>query len=293
MEIKEIMIVGGGGVTGAGVVQVCAQAGYSVIMQDINQEALAKGMDNIKWSVGKLVNKGDVKGTVDEIMSKIKATTIIEDARGADLVIEAVFEDLELKKDVFHQLSKLCSSETIMATNTSAIPITNIAEGMERPDKFVGIHFFIPIVMQPLVEVIKGKVTSEETMKIAIEFCQSLKKEVARVDKDVYGFAMVRIDMAGYVEAMKLLEEGVASIEDIDKGMRLGYSRAMGPFEQRDFGGLDLGLTLLENLYKETGDVKFFPPVILRRKVMAGHLGRKVGIGWYKYDEKGNKIGPA
>ena len=292
MEIKQVFIVGGGGIMGSGVAQVCAQSGYSVIMQDINTKAQAKALENIKWSVGKLVEKGKVQGTTEEITSRITTTTKLEDAKDADFVIESVFEDLELKRDIFRQLGDICPV-AIMATNTSAIPITNIAEGMKSPEKFVGTHFFNPVPIQRIVEVVKGLMTSEETMQAAIQLCHSLGKETVRVNKDVYGFALIRVDVVSYVEAMRMVEQGVASVEDIDKGIRLGYGRAMGPFEQRDFAGIELGLTVLENIYKETGDLKFFPPAILRRKIKAGHLGKKVGIGWYRYDEEGNKIGPA
>lgn len=292
MEIKKVFIVGGGGVMGSGVAQVCAQSGYDVVMQDINTEAQAKALENIKWSVGKLVEKGKVQGTTEEIISRITTTTKLEDAGDANFVIESVFEDLGLKRDIFRQLGEICP-QAIMATNTSAIPITNIAEGMKNPETFVGTHFFNPAPIQRVVEVVKGLMTSEGTMQTAIQFCQSLGKETVRVNKDVYGFALIRVDVVSYVEAMRMVEEGVASVEDIDKGIRLGYGRAMGPFEQRDFAGIELGLTVLENIYEETGDPKFFPPTILRRKIKAGHLGKKVGIGWYRYDEEGNKIGPA
>ena len=293
MEIKKVFIAGGAGVMGSGIAQVCAQAGFDVVMQDINIEAQEKALKNIKWSVGKLVEKGKVEGTEEAITSRISTTTKLEEAKDANFIIESVFEDIELKKNIFHQLEEICAPETIMATNTSAIPITDIAEGMKRPDKFVGTHFFNPAAIQRTVEIIKGLLTSEETMQTTIEFCQSMGKEVVRVNKDVYGFALVRIDVASYVEAMRMVELGVASVEDIDKGFRMGYGRAMGPFEQRDFAGLALGLEVLEKMYEETGDLKFFPPPILRRKIKAGHLGKMVGIGWYKYDKDGNRIGPA
>ena len=293
MEIKKVFISGGAGVMGSGIAQVCAQTGYDVVMQDISAEAAEKALNNIKWSVGKLVEKGKVEGTVDEIISRIITSARLEDAGDCQIVIESVFEDIDLKKNIFHQLEDICSPQTIMATNTSAIPITNIAEGMKRPEKFVGLHFFNPAVIQKTVEVINGLLTSEETLQASTEFCQSLGKEIVRVNKDVYGFALVRIDVVSYVEAMRMVELGVASVEDIDKGFRMGYGRAMGPFEQRDFAGLALGLEVLEKMYEETGDTKFFPPTILRRKIKAGHLGRSVGVGWYRYDADGNRIGPA
>lgn len=293
MEIKKVFVVGGAGAMGSGIVQLCAQAGYTVTMEDVSEEAMTKAMDFIKWSVGKLVEKGRVQGTVDGVVSRIKFTIKMEDARNADFVIESVFEDLKLKRDVFRQLEDICPPETILATNTTGLPITYIAEGMKRPEKFVGTHFFIPVPMMRIVEVVKGVATSEDTMQVALKFCQSLGHETVRVNKDVFGFALARVEQAAYVEAIRLVEEGVASVEDIDKGMRLGYGRAMGPFETRDLTGLENAVHALQNLYEETGDHKFIVPTILRRKVKAGHLGKKVGVGWYRYDENGNKIGPA
>jgi len=292
MSIKKVFVVGAGRM-GIGIAEVCAEAGYEVVMEDTNAEILAKGMQAIKRSVEKAVEKGKVKGTVEEIVARIKTVTNLELAKTADFVVESVFEDLELKRDVFRQLDEICSADTILATNTSGIPTTYIAEATKRPDRVVGTHFFNPVPVQRVAEVVKGLTTSEETMERAMDFCRSLGKEIIRINRDVQAFALVRIDIVSYVEAMKLVEEGVASVEDIDKGFRLGYGRPMGPFETRDFAGLDIGWAVLQDLYRETGDNKFFPPMILRRKIKAGHLGKRVGIGWYRYDEKGNRIGPA
>lgn len=292
MEIKKVFIVGAGRM-GIGIAEVCAEAGYDVILEDVNAEMLTKGMQAIKRSVERAVEKGKVKETVDEIVSRIKTASNLEPAKTADFVVESVFENLELKKEIFRQLDEICPADTILATNTSGIPTTYIAAATKRPDKVVGTHFFNPVPVQKIAEVVKGLTTSEETMEKAMNFCRSLGKEIIRINRDVEAFALVRIDIASYVEAMKLVEEGVASVEDIDKGFRLGYGRPMGPFETRDFAGLDIGWAVLQDLYKETGDSKFFPPMILRRKIKAGHLGKRVGIGWYRYDEKGNRTGPA
>jgi 3-hydroxybutyryl-CoA dehydrogenase len=292
MSIKKVFIVGAGRM-GIGIAEVCAEAGYEVVMEDINAEMVAKGMQAIKRSVEKAVEKGKVKGNVDEIVSRIKTTSNLELAKTADFVVESVFENLELKREIFRQLDEICPADTILATNTSGIPTTYIAEATKRPDKVVGTHFFNPVPVQRVAEVVKGLTTSEETMERAMDFCRSLGKEIIRINRDVQAFALVRIDIASYVEAMKLVEEGVASVEDIDKGFRLGYGRPMGPFETRDFAGLDIGWAVLQDLYRETGDSKFFPPMILRRKIKAGHLGKRVGIGWYRYDAQGNRIGPA
>lgn len=292
MQVKKVFVIGTG-TMGSGIAQVCAQTGYEVIVEDINDDVLRRAINTIKWSVGKLIEKGGIKGSAEEILSRIRVTTDIQDAKGADVVIEAVTENLELKGDVFRQLGEICPPHTMLGTNTSSIPITYIAAATKRPDKVVGIHFFNPVPISRLVEVVKGLLTSEETMKDAIEFSHSLGKETIRVNKDVAGFALNRFNAPSSVEAIRLVEQGVASPEDIDKGVRLAYGRPQGPFELADLNGLDVGLTVLENLYKETGDPKFCPPMILRRKVKAGQLGRKTGVGWYRYDEKNNKIGLA
>ena len=292
MNIKKVFVVGAGRM-GIGIAEVCAEAGYDVVLEDMNGEMLVKGMQAIRRSVEKAVEKGKVKGTVDDIVSRIKTAANLELAKTADIVVESVFEKLDLKRDIFRQLDAICPADTILATNTSGIPITYIAEATQRPDKVVGTHFFNPVPIQRITEVVKGLMTSEETMERAMNFCRSLGKEIIRINRDVQAFALVRIDIASYVEAMKLVEEGVASVEDIDKGFRLGYGRPMGPFETRDFAGLDIGWAVLQDLYEETGDTKFLPPMILRRKIKAGHLGKRVGIGWYRYDEQGNKIGHA
>ncbi|MBW2058656.1 MAG: 3-hydroxyacyl-CoA dehydrogenase family protein [Deltaproteobacteria bacterium] len=292
MEIKKIFVVGSG-LMGAGITQVCAQAGYGVTMMDVEEEIIQKGLKNIQWSVSKLVEKKKVAGTCEEIMGRITWDTRLEAAADADFVFEAVFEDLELKSRVFSELDRICAPGTIFGTNTSAIPITEIAEATGRPDKVVGTHFFSPVPMMRVVEVIKGLKTSEQTLKTATELCESLGKEVIRVNKDVAGFALNRFNAPATVEAIRLVELGVVSVEDLDKGARLGFGRPMGPFETGDMAGLDVGLNAISAMYQETGDPKFKPPMLLQRKVKAGQLGRKTGIGWYRYDENGKKIGPA
>jgi 3-hydroxybutyryl-CoA dehydrogenase len=292
MQIKRIFVAGAGAM-GAGIAQVCAQAGYSVVMRDLTDEIVDKGLKTIVWSVGKLVEKGKVQGTVDEIVARIEGTLDFSAAKDADFVFEAVIEDLDTKKEVFSELDTLCPSHTIFASNTSAIPITDIAESSRRPSQVVGTHFFNPVPMMRIVEIVKGLLTSEETMGAAEHLCQSLGKETIRVNRDVAGFALNRINFPSTVEAIQLVEAGVASVEDIDKGMRLGFGRPMGPFETADLAGLDVGYNAMSAVYRETQDEKFHPPMLLQRKVRIGHLGRKTGIGWYKYDDKGNKLGSA
>jgi len=292
MEIKKIFVAGAGAM-GAGIAQVCAQAGYRVVMRDLTDEIVDKGLKTIAWSVGKLVEKGKIQGTADEIVARIEGTLDFSAAKDADFIFEAVIEDLDIKKEVFSELDTLCPYHTIFASNTSAIPITDIAESTKRPSQVVGTHFFNPVPMMRVVEIVKGLITSEETMGAAERLCQSLGKETIRVNRDVAGFALNRINFPSTIEAIRLVEAGVARVEDIDKGMRLGFGRPMGPFETADLAGLDVGYNAMSAVYRETQDEKFYPPMLLQRKVRIGHLGRKTGIGWYKYDDKGNNLGPA
>ena len=292
MQIKKVFVAGAG-LMGGGIAQVCAQAGYEVVMRDLNNDILDRSMKAIKWSVGKLVEKERVKGTVVEIMGRIQTTTELDTAGEADFVFEAVIEDLELKKELFAELDRICPDPTILGTNTSAIPVTEIAVATDRVDRVVGTHFFSPVPMMQAVEIVKGLGTSEQTMKTAESLCQSLGKETIRVNMDVAGIVLNRLSFPSMVEAMKLVESGVATVEDIDKGMRLGFGRPMGPFETADMSGLDVGFSAMMAVYHETRDEKFHPPMIMQRKVQLGHLGRKTGIGWYTYDENGQKIGPA
>ena len=292
MEINKIFVVGSG-LMGSGITQVCAQAGYSVTMMDINEEMIDKGMKAISWSVNKLVDKGKLEGGADEIIGRITTATELKEAAEADFAFEAIFENLETKTTVFSELDRVCPITTILASNTSAIPITEIAEATNRPDKVVGTHFFSPVPMMRVVEIIKGLGTSDQTLGTATKLCQSLGKEIVKVNRDVAGFALNRFNAPSTVEAIRLVESGVVSIEDLDKGVRLGFGRPMGPFETGDMAGLDVGLNAISAIYKETGDPKFMPPVLLQRKVKAGHLGRKTGLGWYRYDENGKKLGPA
>ena len=278
---------------GGGISQVSAQAGYQVVMQDLADDILTKRIAAIRWSVGKFVEKGRVKGTVEDIMGRIEPTTRLEAADSADFVFEAVVENLDIKRDLFARLDKICPPHTILGTNTSAIPVTEIAVATERIDRVVGTHFFSPVPMMKAVEIVKGLGSSDESADIADDLCRSLGKETIRVNRDVAGIVLNRLNFPATIEAIKLVESGVATVEDIDKGMRLGFGRPMGPFETADMAGLDVGYNAMRAVYEETRDEKFFPPMLLQRKVKLGHLGRKTGIGWYKYDADGKKVGMA
>ena len=288
MEIQKILVVGAG-LMGSGIAQVSAQAGYSVIMQDISERALQKGLDSIRWSLGKFFEKGTIQHTPDTILKRITPTTDRQSAQDVDLVIEAVFERLELKQEVFRELDATCPPKTILATNTSALPITEIAAVTQRPDRVVGTHFFSPVPMMRIIEIVKGLLTSSATLHLAQQFVLSLGKEYITVHKDIAGFALNRLNIPSTLEAIRLVEAGVASPEDIDKGMRLGFGRAMGPLETNDLTGLDVTLNAAMNIYQETKDPKFWPPALLIRKVKAGELGRKTGKGWYEYTPEGKK----
>lgn len=288
MEIQKVMVIGSG-LMGSGIAQVCAQAGIQVLLNDISAEALERAKKNIAWSVGKFVEKGKLSEDVEAIMSRITTTQNIKASVDVDLAIEAVFEKIELKQEIFKALDKACAEKTLIASNTSAIPITELAAMTGRSDRVLGIHFFSPVPMMAAVEVIKGITTSEETARIGKRFVQQIGKEPIMVNRDIAGFVINRINFPSTIEAMRLVEEGVATVEDIDKGLRLAAGRKMGIFETGDMVGLDVTYGAMKAVYQETGDARFYPPLLLRRKVKAGHLGRKTGKGWYEYDENGNR----
>jgi 3-hydroxybutyryl-CoA dehydrogenase len=292
MSVKNIFIMGSG-LMGAGIGQVCAQAGIRVTLSDISQEVLDKAMKGIAWSVSKLIEKGKVTGTVDDIMGRISPTTAIEAAAGADLVMEAVFENLDVKRQVFDRLAPVIPENALVATNTSAIPITELAAGISRPERFLGLHFFNPVPMMAAVEVIRGMATSHQAFDKGREFILDIGKEPILVNRDVAGFVINRINFPSTMEAMRLVEEGVTSVEDVDKGLRLAAGRRMGIFETGDMVGLDVTYGAMMAMYQETGDPCWYPPLLLRRKVKAGHLGKKTGRGWYVYGPDGKRLGPA
>jgi len=288
MSIKKIFVIGSG-LMGSGIAQVCAQAGIKVLLYDINPEALKKALENIDWSVGKFIEKGKVKEDKATIISRIKTVSDYSGISEADLIIEAVFEKLELKKEIFQKIDDSSAPEALIASNTSAIPITELACVTKRPERVLGLHFFSPVPMMQAVEVIKGLATTEETAEKGKEFVIQIGKEPIMVNRDIAGFVINRINFPSTIEAMRLVEQGIATVEDIDKGLRLASGRKMGIFETGDMVGLDVTYGAMMAIYQETGDPRWFPPMILRRKVKAGELGRKTGKGWYEYNEDGTK----
>jgi len=208
---------------------------------------------------------------------------------GSDLIIEAVFENLDLKREIFEKMDAFSRAEALIASNTSSIPITEIAVAVKNRARVLGLHFFSPVPMMQAVEVIRGQSTSRETMEKGKQFVLRIGKEPIMVNRDVAGFVINRINFPSTMEAMRLVEEGVATVEDIDKGLRLASGRRMGIFETGDMVGLDVTYGALMAMFHETGDPRWFPPMILRRKVKSGELGRKTGKGWYEYDPEGRK----
>jgi 3-hydroxybutyryl-CoA dehydrogenase len=282
MDIKKVFIVGAG-TMGNGIAQVCAQSGMRVILNDVSQELIEKGLKNISWSVGKFIEKGKLSESKEAILGRIEAAIDFPRAEEVDLALEVVFEDPNLKKEIFKKLGELCKPHALIASNTSTIPITELASVTKRPEKVVGLHFFNPATMMDVVEVIKGVNTSEETMQAGLGFVKQIGKESIRVERDVPGFLLNRVNLISYVEAIRLVEQGIGTVEDVDKGMKLGFARRMGPFETGDLVGLDVSYNGLMAIYEESKDIRYYPPQLLRRKVKAGHLGRKTGRGWYEY----------
>jgi len=291
MSMKQVLIVGSG-LMGGGIAQVCAQAGIRVFLYDSHPEAMSRAVKTIDWSVGKFIEKGKLTEDKADILARIQTVTDLSPAGTSDLVIEAVFEKLEIKQEIFQELDEQAGPDTLMASNTSAIPITELAAATRRPEHVLGLHFFSPVPMMQAVEVIKGAVTTDETAQKGKAFVQQIGKEPIMVNRDVAGFVINRINFPSTIEAMRLVEEGVATVEDIDKGLRLASGRRMGIFETGDMVGLDVTYGAMMAIHQETGDPRWYPPLLLRRKVKAGHLGRKTGRGWYEYDDDGNRKGP-
>ncbi|HEU4490467.1 MAG TPA: 3-hydroxyacyl-CoA dehydrogenase NAD-binding domain-containing protein [Jiangellales bacterium] len=274
----------GAGLMGAGIAQVAAQAGWQVVLRDISEEALARGLSVIERSTAKFVEKDRMTAAERAAtLERITTTTDLEAAATADVVVEAVYEEVSVKQELFRALDGLAREDAVLATNTSAIPITTIAAATSRPERVVGTHFFSPVPMMALCELVRGLHTSDETMARARAFAEAAGKTCVVVNRDVAGFVTTRLICAMVVEAVRLYESGVATAEDIDTACRLGFGHAMGPLATTDLTGVDILRHASLNIYGETGDAKFFPPETLTRMVTAGDLGRKSGRGFYTY----------
>ncbi|QPP10538.1 3-hydroxyacyl-CoA dehydrogenase family protein [Streptomyces bathyalis] len=280
---KKLAVIGAG-LMGSGIAQVSAQAGWDVTLRDVTGEALTRGTDGIKASYEKFVKKGKLEESAAEAaLARITTTTDLDAVAEADVVVEAVFEKIEVKQEIFGRLDTLVKDEAILASNTSAIPITKIAAATARPERVVGTHFFSPVPMMALCELVRGHRTSDETLAGAREFAESVGKTCVVVNRDVAGFVTTRLISALVVEAAKLHESGVATAEDIDTACKLGFGHAMGPLATADLTGVDILLHASENIYTESQDPKFAPPESMRRMVDAGDIGRKSGRGYYDH----------
>lgn len=283
MDVKQIMVVGAGQM-GAGIAQVCAQAGYKVILHDRSEQALKKGMEGIQNRLTRAVEKERMteqdKQTAIECLQQAKS---IESVREADVVIEAAIENITVKKEIFTELDKIAPAHTIFATNTSSLPITEIAAATTRPEKVIGMHFMNPVPIMKLVEVIRGLQTADETYQVVADITKQLNKTSVEV-QDFPGFVANRVLMPLINEAIYTVYEGIATPEDVDTVMKLGMNHPMGPLTLADFIGLDTCLYIMEVLHEGFGDSKYRPCPLLRQYVQAGWYGKKAGRGFYTYE---------
>ena len=284
MKIKKVGVVGCG-IMGSGIAQVSAQSGYDVVVSEVNSELLNKGLASIDSFLTKGIERGKVtKEEKNATLARIKGTTSNKDFASCDLVIEAIIEDTVPKQKLFAELDKICPPNTILATNTSCLSVIDIGSPTKRLDKVIGMHFFNPVQIMRLVELVRTIATSDETVETARKFGESLGKTVA-VAKDTPGFFTSRLGIVQGLEAIRMVEIGVGTAEDIDTAMKLGYNLPMGPLELGDLVGLDTRLNIANAMYEATKDPKFAPPVLLQKMVAAGWCGRKTGKGFYDYNK--------
>jgi len=288
MEIKKVGVVGCG-LMGSGIAEVAAKAGFPVVVREVNDELLQKGRSRIEASLSRAVEKGKA-APQDKVaaLGRITGTTQLSDLSDCDLVIEAVIENMEEKKKLFRELDGRAKPSALFASNTSSLPIIDMAAATKRGANFVGLHFFNPVPVMKLVEVVKTVVTSEEAFQMAKTFAEKLGKTVV-VAKDTPGFVVNLLFVPYLLDAVRALERGVASREDIDNGMKLGCGHPMGPLELLDFVGVDTTYYIAEIMFDEFKDDHYAAPPLMRRLVAAGFWGKKTGRGIYEYDEKGNK----
>lgn len=285
MSIEKVGVLGAGSM-GGGIAHLAAVKGLEVVLCDVEQRFLDGAVKRIAGFLDKSVEKQ--KMTVEEkeaVLSRITTTTNMEDFASIPLVIEAIFEDLNVKRTAFEKLDKICGPETVLASNTSSMSITTLANATSRPDRVVGMHFFNPPLVMKLVEVIRGYYTSDETMVIVSDASKAMGKTPVEVKKDTPGFIVNRIMMPQFLEAIRIAEEGIASIEDIDTAVKLGLNYPMGPFELMDFTGVEISLHVADYFVNEYRDMKWNAPQLLKNLVRAGRLGKKTNGGWYDYNK--------
>jgi 3-hydroxyacyl-CoA dehydrogenase len=287
--MEKILVVGAG-FMGSGIAQVSAQAGYQVYLMDIQTAITDRGLRDIRWSVEKLATKGLLRDPVQEVLARISPEKDLSSASKVDWVIEAAFEEEELKRRIFQDLDRISKPETPLATNTSSIPISRLAENTRRPERVLGLHFFGPVPLMQLVEVVKGERTSSEIFERGVAFVQSLGKIPVRVQRDIPGFVMNRIFSAAFREAVDLVDQGIVSPEDVDVGMRLGYGWNAGPFETADNAGLDTFVRVGQTM-RTLGMGHLAPSSnLIERMVVEGRLGRKTRQGFYRYSPEGKRL---
>jgi len=284
MDIKKVGVVGAGAM-GNGIAQIAAQIGCDVVMRDIEDAFVERGMKNIDRFLSKSVEKGKMESSEkDSILGRITGTTDMSQLKDVDFVIEAVIEDLELKKSVFKELDELCRPEVVLASNTSSMSLTEIGAATKRPENVCGMHFFNPVPLMRLVEVIRGYATSDETVAITADLAKKMGKTTVEVKKDSPGFIVNRIMIPHMVEAIKIVEEGIATKEDVDIAVKNGLNYPMGPFELMDLTGIDICYFVNEYFHKELNkELKWVSPNLLKTMIRAGKLGKKTGGGWYDH----------
>lgn len=283
MEIKKPFVLGAG-IMGAGIGQLCAQKGYEVFVTDVSEEIIGKAKEKVTRGLQRRIEKGKItQEDMDSVLSRMNWSTDLNIARESNFVIEAVFENPDLKKEIFKNLDSICSPETILATNTTALSVSEIASATQRPDKVIGMHFFNPAVIMKLVEIIRGDETSEETIETTKMFAESLGKVPIATFKEAPAGIVSRV-LAGMLnEAATVFADGIADVQDIDEAMKLGAGLPMGPLALIDMIGLDIHLVKMQTLYKKLKDERYKPPEIIKEMVAAGKLGKKTGEGFYKY----------
>jgi 3-hydroxybutyryl-CoA dehydrogenase len=284
-KIKKVGVLGSG-LMGSGIAEVAARAGYETVVREVTEELMDKGIAKIHGSLNKAVEKGKLEAAArDETVSRLSGTVDLAPLADCDLVVEAIVENLEEKKKTLNALDQVVKADALFASNTSSLTITQLAMFTQRPDQFVGLHFFNPVPVMKLVEVVRTLLTSDETFERATEFARSLGKEPIAC-RDNSGFVVNRLLVPYLLDAIRALEEGVASVEDIDKGMQLGCGYPMGPFTLLDFVGLDTTYYIANIMFEEYREKRFAPPPLLKQMVLAGRLGKKSGRGFYDYGKK-------
>jgi 3-hydroxybutyryl-CoA dehydrogenase len=285
MKIQKVGVLGSG-LMGSGIAEVCARAGYPTVVREVNEELLEKGMERIRGSLDKAVEKGKLEAAErDEAAARLSGTVDLAAFEDCDLVVEAIVENPEEKRQTFTALDTAVKPEAIFASNTSSLTITQLAMSTKRPDRFVGLHFFNPVPVMKLVEVVRTLATSDDTFQTAFAFVKALGKEPVAA-RDNSGFIVNRLLVPYLLDAIRAYEEGVGSLEDIDKAMQLGCGYPMGPFALLDFVGLDTTYYIANIMFEEYREKRFAPPPLLKQMVLAGRLGRKSGRGFYDYAKK-------